>query len=174
MKTKLRVRTNWNDNGNAVHIQMEGEGYYANRNYGYATNFNGHPKIIEWLKEQEPTISSLNASDVVAYIPAELFIYDPDEDEEGEYTARILIHGKPKNHLQGALVELDAESTTVKHLTKFAIDNDAADLSWVHSEKERLSLLKITELKELLKIAGKPVSGNKAELIDRLWTGDDE
>lgn len=169
MKTKLRVRTNWNNNGNAVHIQMEGEGEYANRDYGYATNFHGHPKIIEWLKEQEPTIPSLNSSDVVAYIPAKLFIYDPDEDdEEGEYAARILMYGTPKNHLLGALVELDVESNTVKYLTRFAIDNDAEALSWVHSIEEKLKLCTVVELKRRLKNSGLPVGGKKADLVKRL------
>ena len=45
------------------------------------------------------------------------------------------------------------------------VADDVADL------QDRLSGLKVAELKELLKSAGLPVSGNKLQLIDRLTKG---
>ena len=166
-ENRLRVRTTWNNNNASMHIQMQGTGEYANRDYGYSIDFNGHPKVIEWLAEQTPVIPSLN-SELMAYLPAELFIYNPNEDEEGEETVRILIHGKPKNHVLGALIELDTESSALPYLCRFAMDNEAADLSWVHSIKEELNLCTVVDLKRRLKDAVLPVGGKKADLVKKI------
>ena len=48
------------------------------------------------------------------------------------------------------------------------ISEDVVESESAESDEVDYSSLTVSELKELLKAAGKPVSGKKAELIDRL------
>jgi hypothetical protein len=73
-------------------------------------------------------------------------------------------------HAQEKEQELEAKSLEV---IEEKSDEEAVNEEEIESESSETaevdySSLTVSELKELLKAAGKPVSGKKAELIDRL------
>lgn len=64
------------------------------------------------------------------------------------------------------------EGESVSEALEEVADDVVADVADAVDElQDKLSNLKVAELKELLKTAGLPVSGNKLQLIDRLTKG---
>jgi hypothetical protein len=70
------------------------------------------------------------------------------------------------------VMEALEEGESVSEALEEVADDVVADVAdAVDDLQDRLSGLKVAELKELLKSAGLPVSGNKLQLIDRLTKG---
>ena len=74
------------------------------------------------------------------------------------------IHAQEKEEeLQAKSLEVSEEDSKEEIISEDAVESESAE-----SDEVDYSSLTVSELKELLKAAGKPVSGKKAELIDRL------
>ena len=74
------------------------------------------------------------------------------------------IHAQEKEEeLQAKSLEESEEDSEEEIISEDVVESESAE-----SDEVDYSSLKVSELKELLKAAGKPVSGKKAELIDRL------
>jgi len=74
------------------------------------------------------------------------------------------IHAQEKEEeLQAKSLEVSEEDSEEEIISEDVVESESAE-----SDEVDYSSLKVSELKELLKAAGKPVSGKKAELIDRL------
>ena len=87
-----------------------------------------------------------------------------EDEEEAEATPSILDAAEamePESEKVEETVEEVAEAASEPEETKEAPQEEAA-------ESVDYSSMTVAELKELLKAAGKPVSGKKADLISRL------
>ena len=74
------------------------------------------------------------------------------------------IHAQEKEEeLQAKSLEVSEEDSEEEIISEDVVESESAE-----SDEVDYSSLTVSELKELLKAAGKPVSGKKAELIDRL------
>ena len=74
------------------------------------------------------------------------------------------IHAQEKEEeLQAKSLEVSEEDSEEEIISEDVVESES-----VESDEVDHSSLTVSELKELLKAAGKPVSGKKAELIDRL------
>tara|TARA_B100001758_G_scaffold134970_1_gene116181 strand:- start:1362 stop:2225 length:864 start_codon:yes stop_codon:yes gene_type:complete len=74
------------------------------------------------------------------------------------------IHAQEKEEeLQAKSLEVSEEDSEEEIISEDVVESESAE-----SDEVDHSSLTVSELKELLKAAGKPVSGKKAELIDRL------
>ena len=74
------------------------------------------------------------------------------------------IHAQEKEEeLQSKSLEVSEEDSEEEIISEDVVESESAE-----SDEVDYSSLTVSELKELLKAAGKPVSGKKAELIDRL------
>ena len=74
------------------------------------------------------------------------------------------IHAQEKEEeLQAKSLEVSEEDSEEEIISKDVVESETAE-----SDEVDYSSLTVSKLKELLKAAGKPVSGKKAELIDRL------
>ena len=74
------------------------------------------------------------------------------------------IHAQEKEEeLQAKSLEVSEEDSKEEIISEDAVESESAE-----SDEVDYSSLTVSKLKELLKAAGKPVSGKKAELIDRL------
>ena len=74
------------------------------------------------------------------------------------------IHAQEKEEeLQAKSLEESEEDSEEEIISEDVVESESAE-----SDEVDYSSLTVSELKELLKAAGKPVSGKKAELIDRL------
>ena len=74
------------------------------------------------------------------------------------------IHAQEKEEeLQAKSLEASEEDSEEEIISEDVVESESAE-----SDEVDYSSLTVSELKELLKAAGKPVSGKKAELIDRL------
>ena len=74
------------------------------------------------------------------------------------------IHAQEKEEeLQAKSLEVSEEDSEEEIISEDVVESESAE-----SDEVDYSSLTVSKLKELLKAAGKPVSGKKAELIDRL------
>ena len=116
------------------------------------------PTLDEIHEEEARTASELKAKKAAALAAA------MEDEEEAEATPSILDAAEamePESEKVEETVEEVAEAASEPEETKEAPQEEAA-------ESVDYSSMTVAELKELLKAAGKPVSGKKADLISRL------
>jgi hypothetical protein len=77
------------------------------------------------------------------------------------------IHAQEKEELEAKSSEV-TEEVSEEITDDEIVSEEVAEAESSESAEVDYSSLTVSELKELLKAAGKPVSGKKAELIDRL------
>tara|TARA_Y100000994_G_scaffold102774_1_gene84684 strand:+ start:37735 stop:38667 length:933 start_codon:yes stop_codon:yes gene_type:complete len=78
------------------------------------------------------------------------------------------IHAQEKEELDAKSLEVIEEVFDEDEITEQAASEEIVESESSDDDNVDYSSLTVSELKELLKAAGKPVSGKKAELIDRL------
>ena len=78
------------------------------------------------------------------------------------------IHAQEKEELDAKSLEVTEEVFDEDEITEEAASEEIVESESSDDDDVDYSSLTVSELKELLKAAGKPVSGKKAELIDRL------
>jgi cysteinyl-tRNA synthetase len=110
-------------------------------------------------------ISSQVAKRAVAKLNKEYDVADEIRDElETEYNVRIDDRVKVWSVQNAPSRQSDPESGDLENVT----DIEESEPLFENISEEDLQALTVPELKERLKAAGKPVSGRKAELIERL------
>jgi small subunit ribosomal protein S3Ae len=117
------------------------------------------PTLDEIHEEEARTASELKAKKAAALAEAM-----EDEEDEAEATSSILDAAEamePESEKTEEVAEEVVEAVSEVEETKEVAQEDATE-SVDHSS------MTVAELKELLKAAGKPVSGKKADLIARL------
>jgi F0F1-type ATP synthase membrane subunit b/b' len=78
------------------------------------------------------------------------------------------IHAQEKEELDAKSLEVIEEVSNEDEISELAASEEIVESESSDDDNVDYSSLTVSELKELLKAAGKPVSGKKAELIDRL------
>ena len=112
--TRMQARTKHGQY--QIHVQVLGQ-IEVNRNYGYASELRAPTEVVEWLNQQEPTLTS-GASAGTFYVQMDAVEFDDN-------TNALLIHGEPLNHDEGCLLGVDPNSPVVMQLFDYARQAEA-------------------------------------------------
>tara|TARA_Y100000004_G_scaffold186853_1_gene238889 strand:- start:86 stop:565 length:480 start_codon:yes stop_codon:yes gene_type:complete len=130
-EARLMARVDWGES-KALHLQGIGE--EEGRPYGMSVDLYVHGDVVQWVNQQTPSLHSANRlggpdgdggwtknsePGVVQYVPATLRV-----DGDNVF---LLIEGEEKNHTDGALVQLKAQSASVEFVRAFAEMNGIAE-----------------------------------------------
>ena len=129
-EARLMARVGWGES-KALHLQGIGE--EEGRPYGMSVDLYVHSDVVQWVNQQDPCLHSANRlggpnpdggwiknsnPGVAQYVPAQLRV-----DGDNVF---LFISGEEKNHTDGALVQLKAQSASVEFVRAFAEMNGIA------------------------------------------------